>query len=88
MDHAGLRWALESQKESREVKFTNELHNPIRLKVQLKPISGVRADTQEAMKNMPGVLIELEGPTSLSENHITRMEAEKLYSELGRVLGK
>lgn len=79
-----LRHALESH----QVKFTNELGNPISVQVSDKPIDGVRAADGKAMKHMPGVLIVLEGPTSTSENHITRLEAEKLFEELKRVLGK
>lgn len=78
--------ALESQSPSKGVHFVNELGNRIRLAVSVRPIDGVRSTTKEAVKGAPGIFIELEGPTSLSENHITRMEAEKLYEELGKAL--
>ncbi len=60
-----------------EARFTNELGNSIRLKVQALPVSGVA-----------GVLIELEGPHSLSENFITLQEAQELYAALGAILLK
>lgn len=55
--------------------FTNELGNEITVAVTAKDIDGV-----------PGVLITIDGPTSRSENHITRQEAEVLATELARVL--
>jgi len=55
--------------------FTNELGNAITVEVSAKEIEGV-----------PGVLIYIEGPTSLTENHITRKEAEVIYEALGNLL--
>jgi hypothetical protein len=72
-------------KPKKEV-FVNELGNKITLQVTSKPIDGVQASTKKPIVGTPGILIVLEGPTSVSENHITRKEAEKLYEQLGRVL--
>ncbi|OGG60013.1 hypothetical protein A3C89_03865 [Candidatus Kaiserbacteria bacterium RIFCSPHIGHO2_02_FULL_50_50] len=55
--------------------FTNELGNAITVEVSAKEIEGV-----------PGVLLYIEGPTSLTENHITRKEAEVIYEALGNLL--
>jgi regulator of replication initiation timing len=55
-------------------EFTNELGNTIRIKITEEPISGI-----------DGVLIKIEGPTSLTENHLTRMEAEKLRDALNQL---
>jgi len=55
--------------------FINELGNAITVEVSAKEIDGV-----------PGVLIYIEGPTSLTENHITRKEAEVIYEALGTLL--
>ncbi len=56
-------------------KFINELGNEITVNVSEKPINDVG-----------GVLIYMEGPTSVTENHITRAEAEILLEELKEVL--
>lgn len=56
--------------------LTNELGNTIDVEVaEAPPVGGV-----------PMVLITLSGPDSLSENLVTRAEAEALFSLLGRVL--
>lgn len=52
-------------------KFTNELGNEITITI-----------SEETIDRVEGVLIQIEGPTSISENHITRLEAEMLKSEL------
>jgi hypothetical protein len=52
-------------------KFTNELNNEIELSIE--PIEG---DTPDTLK------ITLLGPTSISENTITRVEAERLSEML------
>jgi hypothetical protein len=57
-----------------ESQFVNELGNPIRARVD---------DSGEN-----GVLVTLEGPDSISENDITRLEAEHLFLRLGQFLGK
>jgi len=51
--------------------FTNELGNEITITI-----------SEETIDRVEGVLIQIEGPTSISENHITRLEAEMLKSEL------
>jgi hypothetical protein len=56
-------------------EFVNELGNAIAVSVVEKDIDGVG-----------GVLISISGPTSTTENHVTRMEAEIIYRELGKVL--
>jgi hypothetical protein len=57
--------------------FVNELGNTIMVEVTEKEIEGV-----------DGVLIHIEGPTSETDNHVTRMEAEKIFDHLKAVLGK
>ncbi len=57
--------------------FTNELGNSIEVEVSKKEIEGV-----------DGVLIYISGPTSLTENHVTRKEAEVIYEQLGEILKK
>lgn len=52
-------------------KFTNELGNEITITI-----------SEETIDRVEGVLIQIEGPTSTSENHITRLEAEMLKNEL------
>ena len=72
-------FALESRHETsrpNEVTFHNELKNEIKVAVYEEPIDGVK-----------GVMIFIQGPTSDTENHITRMEAEEIYKQLGKVLG-
>lgn len=60
-----------------EIKnFINELGNEIQVQVTKKEIDGV-----------PGVLLFIAGPTSDTEVHITKQEAEVLYQELGKNLG-
>lgn len=56
-------------------RFTNELGNEITVKVTKKGIDGVE-----------GIFISIEGPTSLSENHITKKEAVVLLEMLGETL--
>lgn len=57
------------------VTFTNELGNEIEITVEPREIDGV-----------DGVWIDMIGPTSEHENHITRQEAEVVYAELGKLL--
>jgi len=57
------------------MEFINELGNTIKLHVSKKDIEGV-----------DGVLMHIEGPTSDTDVHITRKEAEVLYEELGKIL--
>lgn len=60
-----------------EKVFTNELGNQIKIDVSEKEIEGVG-----------GIFIEIEGPTSSTELHITKEEARVLYDELGVLLKK
>lgn len=61
-------------KESHEV-LTNELGNRIDIRVTEQEIDGV-----------PGIVIDMAGPTSAIENHMTRHEAEILHKHLSAVL--
>lgn len=60
---------------NKTITFINELGNEIIISVSSKEIEGVE-----------GVLLSIEGPTSISENHITKKEAENLYQCLGGIL--
>lgn len=51
--------------------FINELGNTITVDVTSLPIDGV-----------DGINIHIEGPTSETDNHVTRLEAEKILSHL------
>jgi len=57
-----------------EVKFTNELGNPISVSIV----------TAEAAPGVKGVNIQILGPTSLSENIITDAEARHLQNLLNQ----
>lgn len=74
-----MTWALEQREEHRPnaEEFKNELGNHITLAVYDLPTDGV-----------DGVMIFIRGPKSDTENHITKMEAERLYQQLHHVLGK
>lgn len=63
-----------SMKETKK-HFYNELGNAIEIRVEDKEIDSVR-----------GVLLTIIGPTSDTEVHITRQEAEVLFEQLGLVL--
>jgi hypothetical protein len=71
--------SLEARQEARPnaERFKNELGNEITLAVYPKPTDGVE-----------GVMIFIRGPSSDTENHITKIEAERMYAQLGKVLGK
>lgn len=56
-------------------RFTNELGNEITMDTAEKVINGI-----------DGVLIDIEGPTSKTEVHITRMEAKVLLEQLEGLL--
>lgn len=57
-----------------EVKFTNELGNPISVSIV----------AVEAAPGVKGVNIQIHGPTSLSENIITDAEARQLQKLLNQ----
>lgn len=57
--------------------FVNELGNAITVSAEALPVDGV-----------PGVRFTIEGPSSVSENFVTRAEAQALHEALGRVLAE
>ena len=65
--------------------FKNELGNNIRIKIKSKKESGTNFQSKEKIK-FTGVSISIEGPESVSENIITRQEAEELYLTLDKFL--
>lgn len=75
-----FREALESHdhepKRPNKVTFKNELGNEIEVAVYSEEIAGVS-----------GVMIFIRGPESDTENHVTKMEAEEIYKQLGKLLG-
>jgi hypothetical protein len=56
--------------------FVNELGNPITVTVSEKEIDGI-----------PGVLMSIAGPSSNTENHVTRLEANVIREQLSLLLG-
>lgn len=66
-------------------KFTNEIGNPIRVLVEETTDTGVNHETKRRAK-FDAIRIILEGPTSVSENTITRQEAVELLTALAQVL--
>jgi len=67
--------------------FTNEIGNLIKIKIKNKKDTGTNYKTKEK-KNFTGVSICIQGPTSQSENIITKQEAEELYKCLQKFLNK
>jgi len=57
--------------------FTNEIGNPIRVRVEETQDTGTNAKTQKR-STFNAVKIVIEGPTSISENTLTRQEAFEL----------
>lgn len=55
-------------------QFTNEIGNPIRIRVEETKDAGTNAKTQKR-STFDAVKIVIEGPTSISENTLTRQEA-------------
>ena len=51
--------------------FTNEIGNKISIEV-----------TEQVINGVDGILIAIEGPTSQTEVHVTRMEAKILVEQL------
>ena len=66
--------------------FINELGNKIKIKIKSQKTNGINKDKKKI--EFTGINISIIGPTSISENIITRREAEKLYSELKSFLKK
>jgi hypothetical protein len=67
--------------------FINEIGNKIKIKIKKKKDTGINYKTKEKI-NFNGVSLSIIGPTSETENIITRIEAEKLYLALKKFLGK
>ena len=65
--------------------FKNEIGNKITIRIKNKKDTGKNFKTQEEFK-FTGVSISIEGPTSVSENVITKNEAEELYMALDKFL--
>lgn len=71
-------------RESRVSKrFTNEIGNPIYISVEAVKDTGTNAKTGKR-STFDAVKITVEGPTSTSENTLTRQEAAELLSCLAR----
>lgn len=70
-----------------QIKFTNEIGNKIEIKVKNKNDIATNNKTKEKVK-FKGVNIKMIGPTSMSENMITREEAKMLHKTLGKFLRK
>lgn len=66
-------------------RFTNEIGNPIRVLVEETVDTGTNHETGRRYR-FPAVRLVVEGPTSVSENTLTRGEAEELLACLLRVL--
>ena len=64
-------------------RFTNEIGNPIGISVEATKDTGTNAKTQKR-STFDAVKITIEGPTSTSENTLTRQEAAELLSCLSR----
>jgi len=67
--------------------FINEIGNPIKIKVKNQKDIGINYKTK-VKETFTGVSIAIRGPTSESENIITRQEAEHLYKCLKQFLNK
>jgi len=65
--------------------FKNELENKITIRIKNQRDTGTNFKTKEKFK-FTGVSISIEGPTSVSENVITKKEAEELYMALDKFL--
>jgi hypothetical protein len=64
--------------------FINEIGNKIKIKIKNKKDSGVNYKTKEKIF-FDEVSITITGPTSLTENVITYMEAEELFFYIKKV---
>jgi len=67
--------------------FINELGNKIKIKIKNKKDTGINHKTKEKF-TFTGISINIQGPTSESENVITKQEAEELYYSLKQFLQK
>lgn len=66
-------------------RFTNEIGNPISIRVEETTDTGVTASTGKKSGKFDAIKIVIEGPTSISENTITRQEAAELLACLKRL---
>ena len=67
--------------------FINEIDNPIKIKIKNKKDTGTNYKTKKKF-TFTGVSISIQGPTSESENIVTKKEAEELYNALKQFLNK
>jgi hypothetical protein len=65
--------------------FVNEIGNKIKIKIKKQKEIGVNSKTKEKV-NFNGISISIIGPTSETENIITRKEAEELCETLQKFL--
>lgn len=70
-----------------KVKFTNEIDNPITIKIKHKRGHAINHKTNNKVR-FNGVCIQMIGPHSMSENNITYKEAVQLHKALSRFLNK
>jgi hypothetical protein len=68
-------------------KFTNEVGNPIRVRIKKQTIEGTNSRTGKVSKHA-GVSITIVGPTSEAENIITFEEAKNLHRTLDTFLSQ
>lgn len=66
-------------------KFINEIGNKIQIKIKNKNGVGKNYKTGEKIK-YKGASVQIIGPTSMSENEITYMEAVELHKVLSKFL--
>ena len=67
--------------------FINEINNKIIVKIKNKKNTGTNYKTKDKYK-FDAISIQLIGPTSISDNTITYIEAVELYKGLGIFLKK
>jgi len=77
--------ALKAAKKRAAKKFVNEIGNPISVLVEETRDTGTNAKTKER-SSFDAIRIVITGPTSMSENTLTRQEAVELLRCLERVL--
>ena len=68
-------------------RFTNEIGNHILIKIKHTNDEGINHKTKEKI-SFEGVKILIRGPTSDTENILTRMEAYELYRSLKTFFNK
>lgn len=80
-----VREAAAPRRDRAAARFTNEIGNPIRIVVEATRDTGTNARTGKS-SSFDAVKLVVIGPTSTSENTLTRQEAETLLDCLRRVL--